>query len=97
MEEYLKESNRPETIRKDVQVLSEQESQEEFMFLGLRMTKGICEADFEEMFGTKMPEKYKRILEKYEKSGFLESGNGWWRFSRKGIHVSNQILAEFLD
>lgn len=97
MEEYLKESNRPETIRKDVQVLSEQESQEEFMFLGLRMTKGICEADFEEMFGTKMPEKYKRILEKYEKTGFLESDNGWWRFSRKGIHVSNQILAEFLD
>ena len=97
MEEYLKLSCEPEKLRRDVQELSEQEQWEEFMFLGLRMTEGICEAEFEEMFGRKLPDRYKKILEKYEKSGFLESENGYTRFSRKGIHVSNQIIAEFLE
>lgn len=97
MEEYLKNSQEPEQIRRDVQYLTESECQEEFMFLGLRMTKGVSGQKFEETFGKPFPEKYRMILEKYEKAGFLESENGWWCFSRKGIHVSNQILAEFLE
>lgn len=97
MEEYLKDSSEPAALRRDVQELSRQECQEEFMFLGLRMTQGISETEFEKTFGEGMPDKYKKILEKYEQSGFLENNQEWWYFSRKGIHVSNQILAEFLE
>ena len=97
MEEYLKDSSEPAALRRDVQELSRQECQEEFMFLGLRMTNGISEIEFEKTFGEGMPDKYKKILEKYEQSGFLEKNQEWWCFSRKGIHVSNQILAEFLE
>ena len=97
MEEYLKDSSEPAALRRDVQELSRQECQEEFMFLGLRMMHGISETEFEKTFGEGMPDKYKKILEKYEQSGFLENNQEWWCFSRKGIHVSNQILAEFLE
>lgn len=97
MEEYLADSSEPLVLRRDVQELSRQECQEEFMFLGLRMTKGISETEFEKTFGEGMPDKYQKILEKYEQSGFLEKNQEWWCFSRKGIHVSNQILAEFLE
>ena len=97
MEEYLEKSVCPDSIKKDLEYLKETEKWEEFMFLGLRMTKGICEAEFKEIFGIEMPDRYKEILRKYEKSGFMEQHDGWWCFSRKGIHVSNQILAEFLE
>lgn len=97
MEEYLQYAKEPEKIRRNLTELSEQDQQEEFMFLGLRMTDGISEKEFEEIFGRNLPERYRRILEKYTAEGFVEYRNGRWAFSRKGIHVSNQILAEFLE
>lgn len=97
MEEYLMDSHRPDSLRREIQRLTEQECQEEFMYLGLRMTKGISEKEFERVFGRQLPDRYKHILEKYERTGFMERNHEWWCFSRKGIHVSNQILAEFLE
>ncbi len=44
---------------------------EEFMFLGLRMTEGICEQEFQKQFGRLLPEIYGTILEKYENMGFF--------------------------
>jgi oxygen-independent coproporphyrinogen-3 oxidase len=70
---------------------------EEFMFLGLRMTEGIREEEFAVQFGLPLGQVYGNVLEKYEKTGFLEYQDGFWRFTRKGIHVSNPILAEFLE
>ena len=96
MEEYLSESGRPERIRKETQRLTEQEQMEEFMFLGLRTTKGIREGDFEKRFGRTLEAVYGRVLSKYESMGFMERSGGWRRFTKKGIHVSNTILAEFL-
>ena len=36
------------------------------------------------------------VLQKYKETGFLEKTGTNWRFTRKGIHVSNHILAELL-
>lgn len=97
MEEYLAKSEMPHLIRRDVHSLTQREEMEEFMFLGLRMTKGIREKDFDICFGTPLGLIYGSVLEKYEKMGFLEHKDGYWRFTRKGIHVSNAILADFLE
>ena len=97
MEEYLENSGNPEQIRRGLKHLSVREQMEEFVFLGLRMTKGIGEVDFAERFGCPLKKIYGTILEKYEKTGFLEYKSGFWRFTRNGIHVSNVILAEFLE
>lgn len=97
MREYLQNSGDPSQIRREIQHLTEREQMEEFMFLGLRMTEGIREADFADQFGCSLEEIYGKVLEKYEKTGFLEHKYGFWRFTRKGIHVSNVILAEFIS
>ena len=96
MQEYLKESRNPDQIRKDVTVLSRNERIEEFMFLGLRMTEGISEKKFEENFDVRLMDVYGDILQKYEETGFMEQIETKWRLTRKGIHVSNHILADFL-
>jgi len=96
MQEYLKESRNPDQIRKDVTVLSRNERIEEFMFLGLRMTEGISEKNFEENFDVRLMDVYGDILQKYEETGFMEHIETKWRLTRKGIHVSNHILADFL-
>ena len=96
MQEYLKESRNPDQIRKDVTVLSRNEQIEEFMFLGLRMTEGISEKKFEENFNVRLMDIYGDILQKYEETGFMEHIETKWRLTRKGIHVSNHILADFL-
>ena len=96
MQEYLKESRNPDQIRKDVTVLSRNEQIEEFMFLGLRMTEGISEKKFEENFDVRLMDVYGDILQKYEETGFMEHIETKWRLTRKGIHVSNHILADFL-
>lgn len=96
MQEYLKESRNSDQIRKDVTVLSRNERIEEFMFLGLRMTEGISEKKFEENFDVRLMDVYGDILQKYEETGFVEHIETKWRLTRKGIHVSNHILADFL-
>ena len=96
MQEYLKESRNPDQIRKDVTVMSRNEQIEEFMFLGLRMTEGISEKKFEENFNVRLMDIYGDILQKYEETGFMEHIETKWRLTRKGIHVSNHILADFL-
>ena len=96
MQEYLKESRNPDQIRKDVTVLSRNERIEEFMFLGFRMTEGISEKKFEENFNVRLMDIYGDILQKYEETGFMEHIETKWRLTRKGIHVSNHILADFL-
>ena len=96
MQEYLKESRNPDQIRKDVTVLSRNEQIEEFMFLGLRMTEGISEKKFEENFDVRLMDVYGDILQKYEAIGFMEHIETKWCLTRKGIHVSNHILADFL-
>lgn len=96
MQEYLKESRNLDQIRQDVTVLSRNERIEEFMFLGLRMTEGISEKKFEENFDVRLMDVYGDILQKYEETGFMEHIETKWRLTRKGIHVSNHILADFL-
>ena len=97
LQEYLESSRNPRIIRRDVAALSEKEQQEEFMFLGLRMTKGISVQAFRGRFGKEIEEIYGKVLKKYEAMGFLEESGGFWRFTRKGIHVSNHILSDFLQ
>ena len=97
MEQYLKYSSVPEKIRKDTVVLTKKEQEEEFMFLGLRMTEGVSEKKFRLRFGIPMEQIYGEVLEKYKNMGFLEKKEDFWRFTRKGIHVSNHILADFLQ
>lgn len=75
---------------------------EEFMFLGLRMTEGVCEEDFYRIFGASIEEIYPEIVEDFCRKGLLKrkfnrkTGEHWIMLTRYGIDVSNTVMAEFL-
>lgn len=96
MKKYLESSKNPEKIREKEPSLTREDEMAEFMFLGLRMTKGISKADFQRCFGCTIESVYGEVLEKYESMELLLEKDGRIFLSREGIHVSNSIMAEFL-
>ena len=93
---YLNNSGFPEKIRGDRDALSLEAEMSEFMFLGLRMTKGVSKAEFLEGFGVPIESVYGNVLDKYKSVGLLEEKEGRIFLTRAGIHVSNGVMAEFL-
>ncbi|MEI3412971.1 MAG: radical SAM family heme chaperone HemW [Blautia sp.] len=96
MEEYLNHSRDLTRIRKDMEILEKKDEMGEFMFLGLRMTEGVSEEEFQEYFHVSVEKIYGRVIEKYIRQGLLEKRNGRIFLTRRGIHVSNAVMADFL-
>jgi oxygen-independent coproporphyrinogen-3 oxidase len=76
--------------------LSEKEQMEEFMFLGLRKTKGILRSKFYEIFNKSIDEVYGEVLIKLEKESLIEMDNDYIRLTDKGTDVSNYVFTEFI-
>ena len=80
----------------EIELLSEKDLMEEFMFLGLRLKKGISEQEFMEKFGKTVEEVYQKVLNRLTEEGVLEQKDGRIRLSEKGTDVANYVMAEFL-
>ena len=82
------------------EALTEQARMEEFMFLGLRLTEGISEAEFFRRFSCTLEAVYGKVLDELGRQGLIEKygreGAAFWRLTKRGIDVSNYVLAEFL-
>ena len=96
MKKYLENSRNPEKIREKEPSLTREDEMAEFMFLGLRMTRGIAKSDFQEIFGCTIESIYGDVLKKYEALELLQEKDDRIFLSRKGIHVSNSVMSEFL-
>lgn len=81
---------------KDLYFSKRKDEMEEFMFLGLRLIRGISKAEFKERFGTAIERVYGEVIEKYKERGLLIEQEGRLFLSDKGIDVSNVIMAEFM-
>ena len=75
---------------------TQQEAMEEFMFLGLRMTRGISEEEFRTRFGVDFESIYGPAADRLAGQGLLIRAGGRVMLTEFGIDVSNQVLAEFL-
>ena len=69
----------------------------ESLMLGLRMTRGISEADFAAMHGLTLDEYCGNILRQQEQRGLLLRRDGRWALTRRGMDVQNAILVEILE
>ncbi len=82
------------------ELLTNQAMMEEFMFLGLRLTEGISEMEFFRRFSCALETVYGDVLEKLAGQELMEryerEGAAFWRLTKRGIDVSNCVLAEFL-
>lgn len=76
--------------------LSIHEQMEEFMFLGLRKTKGISKKDFASCFSCSMASVYDKQIKEAMKQGFLKEDGDQIYLTPDGMLVSNQVLCEFL-
>ncbi|MCM1121026.1 MAG: radical SAM family heme chaperone HemW [Eubacterium sp.] len=80
----------------DRQILSVQEQMEEYMFLGMRMMRGIDRREFARIFGRRTDEVYAGIVDRLCRQGLIEQDTTHIRLTDFGIDVSNYVLAQFL-
>ena len=85
------------SIVKNLQQLTERDRMEEFMFLGLRMIKGVSGSEFFQRFGQNMWNVYGNVLNKLKDEGLIIVEMPDVRLSDYGIDVSNYVLAQFLE
>ncbi len=89
-------------VKENRQELSWQEQMEEFMFLGLRMTQGVSEKEFQKLFGKTVDQVYPGIVDKHIKNGLLRrvfdmiEGEERIMLTDYGIDVSYVVMADFL-
>lgn len=85
---------------KELEILSDNDRMEEFVFLGLRRLEGIRLDDFEQQFCVSFESIYEKALKKhtvlgnlmcYEKEGFM-----YLALTRQGVLVSNQVFVDFM-
>ena len=91
-----KESNFSISSLADQLENTEKDNIEEFMFMGLRMIKGIEEKEFEIRFKKKVDEVYKEVIEKHIKNSLLIRENGRIFLTKKGIELSNIVMSDMI-
>ena len=96
MKTYLERCDKPKTMREDVQFLEEPRQMEEFMFLGLRKTRGVSKKEFKRIFGREMDMVYEKALHKCLENGMLLEHKDRIFLSEEGTLLSNMVLSEFL-
>jgi oxygen-independent coproporphyrinogen-3 oxidase len=69
---------------------------EEFMFLGLRMTRGVERARFEQCFAMPIEAVYRDVIEQLKAEGLLVVKEGRVALTEKGLDLSNYAMSKFL-
>ena len=83
-------------LHREVKQVTQKEKMEEYVYLGLRLTKGISKIKFLESTGVDFDNVYGKVTEKYRKMGMLICEGNIVRFSERGLDISNYILSDFL-
>ncbi|NFE80798.1 oxygen-independent coproporphyrinogen III oxidase [Clostridium sporogenes] len=96
IETYIKEINSNNLTQINFHINSQKENMEEFMFMGLRKTKGICIDDFQERFGQNIIDIYGSVINKYKKLNLLMEKENRIYLSKEAVSISNTIFSDFL-
>lgn len=89
-------TNPPTVDTKSVQLLTQADAMAEFMFLGLRVTKGIRMQDFYDAFDTPIESVYGDIIERQKRQMLLREEDGRLMLTKVGTDVSNDVLCDYL-
>ena len=85
-----------QALRQDMEQLSVKSKMEEFMFLGLRLTRGVSVEGFITRFGQSIRNVYGDVIDKLEREGLLEHKNGYYHLTERGLDLSNYAMSLFL-
>lgn len=90
----IKESKSPVSWKEE---LSLDDRISEFMFMGLRMTKGVSFQSFKERFKSEMMDVFGKQIDKMSKNGLLDIKEGRIMLTDLGVDLSNQVFVEFVN
>ncbi len=68
----------------------------EFIFLGLRLNKGVSLAEYCEQFGIELEEKYADYLATLRETGLIKLSDDNLQLTRKGMLYSNEVFEVFI-
>ena len=91
LEAYL----RGDFEKQEREQLTRRDQMEEFMFLGLRMLKGVSGKEFADCFQAEMEGIYGDVIARLCHQGLLQQQAGYLFLTEKGISVSNYVMSEF--
>ena len=84
-------------LRRERQTLTREDRMEEFMFLGLRMTEGVSEKEFEKRFGVKMEDIYGGVLHRHlEQNVIRRTPDHRIALTEYGLDVASYVMADYL-
>ncbi len=92
LEAYIKGDFR----RLDEILLTKEAEMEEFMFLGLRKTRGVSFSGFEQYFGTAMEAVYGDVLSKHIADGLLMRAADRVFLTERGLDLANTVMADYI-
>lgn len=81
---------------KETQNLSKEEEMSEFMFLGLRMTRGINIMEFKSIFSVDIKDVFGLAIEKHVKCGLLKQEGNNIFLTRRGMDISNTVFVDMI-
>ena len=94
MKQYLEEKPGMFT---DIEKLTKKDMEEEFFYVGLRMTAGVSLSEFERRFGISAKEVYPGLMETFVKEKAARFEGDRFVLTDYGLDVSNYIMAHFLQ
>ena len=94
MKQYLEE--KPGMFA-DIEKLTKKAMDEEFFYVGLRMTAGVSLSEFERRFGISAKEVYPGLMETFVKEKAARFEGDRFVLTDYGLDVSNYIMAQFLQ
>lgn len=94
MKQYLEE--KPGMFA-DIEKLTKKDMEEEFFYVGLRMTTGVSLSEFERRFGISAKEVYPGLMETFVKEKAARFEGDRFVLTDYGLDVSNYIMAQFLQ
>lgn len=94
MKQYLEEKP---GMFVDIEKLTKKDMEEEFFYVGLRMTAGVSLSEFERRFGISAKEVYPGLMETFVKEKAARFEGDRFVLTDYGLDVSNYIMAQFLQ
>jgi len=94
MKQYLEEKPGMFT---DVEKLTKKDMEEEFFYVGLRMTAGVSLSEFERRFGVSAKDVYPGLMETFVEEKAAAFQGDRFVLTDYGLDVSNYIMAQFLQ
>ena len=96
MAAYLAQADAGQFVRMDEERLTVDEQMEEFMFLGLRMNRGVGISLFQERFGVEMAAVYQKPIEHFVREKLLTIRQNRVCLTEKGMDLADMVMAEFM-